>query len=200
MVNAPGAAPGALRGLRLRDGRAVDRADGPRADDGRGPAIPRPARSARRSTCRSRPRSRTIENDLLRRAGSWASRRSRSTATTARWASRCPTPKAKKEDADAKAEPEKVVEYRPIRKRLPKKRPSETVSFSVGGCQGLPDRLVLPGRRARRGLPQDVQAGLDPRRRDGRVLRRHLDRSAVRRAAGDVRRRSSPTCGSSRPA
>ena len=38
----------------------------------------------------------------------------------------------------AKAEPvvEKVVEYRPVRKRLPKKRPSETVSFSVGGAEG----------------------------------------------------------------
>src|SRR5258705_13625302 len=31
---------------------------------------------------------------------------------------------------------EKVVEYRPIRKRLPKKRASETVSFSVGGAEG----------------------------------------------------------------
>ncbi len=31
---------------------------------------------------------------------------------------------------------EKVVEYRPIRKRLPKKRSSETVSFSVGGAEG----------------------------------------------------------------
>jgi ribonucleoside-diphosphate reductase alpha chain len=32
--------------------------------------------------------------------------------------------------------PEKVVEYRPVRKRLPKKRPSATVSFSVGGAEG----------------------------------------------------------------
>ncbi|GAA4164221.1 vitamin B12-dependent ribonucleotide reductase [Phytohabitans flavus] len=32
--------------------------------------------------------------------------------------------------------PEPVVEYRPVRKRLPKKRPSETVSFSVGGAEG----------------------------------------------------------------
>src|SRR5881398_3403037 len=31
---------------------------------------------------------------------------------------------------------EKVVEYRPVRERLPKKRPSETVSFSVGGAEG----------------------------------------------------------------
>ena len=40
--------------------------------------------------------------------------------------------KAKK---DAK-EPEKVIEYRPTRRRLPKKRPSETVSFTVGGAEG----------------------------------------------------------------
>ncbi|TDC76968.1 vitamin B12-dependent ribonucleotide reductase [Micromonospora sp. KC606] len=31
---------------------------------------------------------------------------------------------------------EKVVEYRPVRKRLPKKRLSQTVSFSVGGAEG----------------------------------------------------------------
>jgi len=31
---------------------------------------------------------------------------------------------------------EKVVEYRPVRKRLPKKRPSQTVSFTVGGAEG----------------------------------------------------------------
>jgi ribonucleoside-diphosphate reductase alpha chain len=29
-----------------------------------------------------------------------------------------------------------VVEYRPVRKRLPKKRPSQTVSFTVGGAEG----------------------------------------------------------------
>jgi ribonucleoside-diphosphate reductase alpha chain len=43
------------------------------------------------------------------------------------------------EPAPAEAETkavEKVVEYRPVRKRLPKKRPSETVSFSVGGAEG----------------------------------------------------------------
>src|SRR6201999_2636246 len=36
----------------------------------------------------------------------------------------------------ASAEPEKVIEYRPVRKRLPKKRPSQTVSFTVGGAEG----------------------------------------------------------------
>ncbi|KWV30190.1 vitamin B12-dependent ribonucleotide reductase [Micromonospora rifamycinica] len=39
-------------------------------------------------------------------------------------------------EAPAPAAVEKVVEYRPVRKRLPKKRPSETVSFSVGGAEG----------------------------------------------------------------
>ncbi|GLZ38663.1 vitamin B12-dependent ribonucleotide reductase [Actinokineospora sp. NBRC 105648] len=38
--------------------------------------------------------------------------------------------------AKSKAEPEKVIEYRPVRKRLPKKRPSQTVSFTVGGAEG----------------------------------------------------------------
>jgi len=35
-----------------------------------------------------------------------------------------------------KAEVEKVVEYRPTRKRLPKSRPSRTTSFTVGGAEG----------------------------------------------------------------
>jgi ribonucleoside-diphosphate reductase alpha chain len=41
--------------------------------------------------------------------------------------------RAKKEE---KAEPAPVIEYRPTRKRLPKKRPSETVSFTVAGAKG----------------------------------------------------------------
>jgi ribonucleoside-diphosphate reductase alpha chain len=31
---------------------------------------------------------------------------------------------------------EKVIEYRPVRKRLPKRRPSQTTSFAVGGAEG----------------------------------------------------------------
>ncbi len=42
----------------------------------------------------------------------------------------------KKEKAADKAEPEKIVEYRPTRKRLPKSRPSKTTSFTVGGAEG----------------------------------------------------------------
>jgi ribonucleoside-diphosphate reductase alpha chain len=48
--------------------------------------------------------------------------------------------KPKSAEVAAVVEPEKIVEkvieYRPVRKRLPKKRPSETVSFSVGGAEG----------------------------------------------------------------
>ncbi len=35
---------------------------------------------------------------------------------------------------------EKVVEYRPTRKRLPKSRPSQTTSFTVGGAEGYASR------------------------------------------------------------
>ncbi len=41
-----------------------------------------------------------------------------------------------KEAPAAAAEPEKVVEYRPVRKRLPKGRPGITTSFTVGGAEG----------------------------------------------------------------
>jgi ribonucleoside-diphosphate reductase alpha chain len=41
----------------------------------------------------------------------------------------------KKADAEASAAPV-VVEHRPVRKRLPKSRPSKTTSFTVGGAEG----------------------------------------------------------------
>ncbi|MDQ1745053.1 MAG: ribonucleoside-diphosphate reductase alpha chain [Pseudonocardiales bacterium] len=37
---------------------------------------------------------------------------------------------------EQQAEPAAVVEHRPVRKRLPKSRPSRTVSFAVGGAEG----------------------------------------------------------------
>ncbi|MET7398329.1 vitamin B12-dependent ribonucleotide reductase [Dactylosporangium sp. NPDC005572] len=40
------------------------------------------------------------------------------------------------EPAEVVVKTEKVIEYRPVRKRLPKKRPSSTVSFSVAGAEG----------------------------------------------------------------
>ena len=42
----------------------------------------------------------------------------------------------KKETEQAEAPAKEVVEYRPVRKRLPKSRPSRTTSFSVAGAEG----------------------------------------------------------------
>lgn len=44
--------------------------------------------------------------------------------------------KAKEKPAAAAIEPEKVIEYRPVRRRLPKRRSSQTTSFAVGGAEG----------------------------------------------------------------
>ncbi len=43
---------------------------------------------------------------------------------------------AKNAKASAEAQVEKVVEYRPVRERLPKRRASQTTSFAVGGAEG----------------------------------------------------------------
>lgn len=43
---------------------------------------------------------------------------------------------AAKDSAASEAKVEKVVEYRPVRKRLPKRRTSQTTSFAVGGAEG----------------------------------------------------------------
>lgn len=43
---------------------------------------------------------------------------------------------AAKDSAAAEGKVEKVVEYRPVRKRLPKRRTSQTTSFAVGGAEG----------------------------------------------------------------
>ncbi len=45
---------------------------------------------------------------------------------------------------EQKAAEKPVVEYRPTRKRLPKKRPSQTVSFSVGGAEGYATSSSYP--------------------------------------------------------
>ncbi|WP_236788660.1 vitamin B12-dependent ribonucleotide reductase [Amycolatopsis sp. GM8] len=48
-----------------------------------------------------------------------------------------PLSSGKRSEAKAETpEPAKVVEYKPVRKRLPKKRPSQTLSFTVGGAEG----------------------------------------------------------------
>jgi ribonucleotide reductase alpha subunit len=101
--------------------------------------------------------------------------------------------------AAARPEPEVRIEYRPIRKRLPKKRPANTTSFTVGGAQGYmisssyPDDglgelfLKWPSRappwpaswtRSRSPCPSACSTG----------------------SRSTPTSRSSPTCGSSRPA
>ena len=44
--------------------------------------------------------------------------------------------KATDKAAAAEAKVEKVIEYRPVRRRLPKRRGSQTTSFAVGGAEG----------------------------------------------------------------
>jgi ribonucleoside-diphosphate reductase alpha chain len=44
--------------------------------------------------------------------------------------------RAKKDEVEAPSATEVVVEYRPTRRRLPKSRPSQTLSFSVAGAEG----------------------------------------------------------------
>jgi ribonucleoside-diphosphate reductase alpha chain len=72
----------------------------------------------------------------------------------------------------AKADGEKAapVEARPVRRRLPKKRPEPDRVVHRRRRRGLPHRGLLPRRRARRDLRQAGQAGLHAVRRDGRVL------------------------------
>jgi ribonucleoside-diphosphate reductase alpha chain len=47
-----------------------------------------------------------------------------------------PLSDARAKKAGSEAQPLPAVEYRPVRKRLPKSRPSRTVSFTVGGAEG----------------------------------------------------------------
>ncbi|WP_145742226.1 vitamin B12-dependent ribonucleotide reductase [Saccharopolyspora dendranthemae] len=47
-----------------------------------------------------------------------------------------PLSAGKGDKAESEKAVEKQIEYRPVRKRLPKKRPSQTVSFTVGGAEG----------------------------------------------------------------
>ena len=72
------------------------------------------------------------------RAGSSASRRSLSTATTARSASRCPTPRPSRRYGGRACRDHRSrhVDPKPVRKRLPKARPSLTRSFTVAGAEG----------------------------------------------------------------
>ena len=129
-----GPAPGALRGVRLRDGRAGDQADGPRADDGRGPAVPvrrdlqdgQPARDGHRRGHRGR-----LLPGLEARA--------EGAGGLPRQLQGRPAAVGRQVGAEGRADGRagrRSIEYRPKRKRLPKSRPSKTTSFTVGGAEG----------------------------------------------------------------
>ena len=88
----------------------------------------------------------------------------------------------------------------PVRKRLPKKRTSVTTSFSVAGAEGyMTAGMYEDGSLGEVFLKLGKQGSTLAGVMDAFSIA-HLDRAAVRRAAGDLRRRSSPTCASSRPA
>ncbi len=96
--------------------------------------------------------------------------------------------KAAADAAAAEVKVEKVIEYRPVRRRLPKRRTLADDVVRRRWGRGLPHGRHVRRPAARRDLPQVRQAGLDPGRRDGRLLDRRVDRPAVRRAARDLRR------------
>ena len=196
----------ALRGLRLRDGRAGHHADGPRADDGGRRSRSCPARSPRRSTCRSRRRSRRSRRSTsqawklglkalaiyrdnckvgqpLSDGKAQEQGRSRPTAADGRGRGRQGR-RGTKPDPQAAAEVARLAHHVVHRRRR----------------RGLHDRRLLPRRRARRGLPQARQAGLDPGRRDGRLLDRGLASACSTACRWRPTSRSSPTCASSPPA
>ena len=203
VMDAPGLRARALRGVRLRHGRAVDRADGARADDGRGAAVhlrcdlqdgeharARDDRGGRRDLpagledgpqgagdlpgqLQGRPAAVRVEEEPRREAAN----RVEESATVVR-------PRRHRAGAAPAAEEAPVADGLVHRRRR----------------RGVPDDRLLPGRRPRRGVHQARQAGLDAGRRDGRVLHRGVGRVCSTAFRWSRTSRSSPTCGSSRPA
>ena len=207
--------------LRLLDGRQHHPLPGPHPDDGRGPAVHLAAPSPRRSTCPRRPRSRR-SSSCTSRPGSSASRPSPSTGTTARSAQ--PLATAKK-DGGRPGRP--ASRPRPTTPSWPSRWPSssrpwqrqtdrrgqaadpraaapaaqvEHLRLPGGRLRGLRHRRRVRGRPSGRGVHEGVQAGLDPGRHHGRLRHLGQPRPPARRAAGDLRQASTPTCASSRPA
>ena len=88
-----------------------------------------------------------------------------------RTATPAPTPRSSEEVEKlrkqlAKAQAEAGL---PHRRRLPAERSAVTHKFDIAGPRGLHHRRPLPGRPARRDLPQDGQGGLDRVGPDGQL-------------------------------
>ena len=186
VVDAPGLRPEHYEVFDCAMGDAVDRADGARADDGGGAAV-HVRRDLQDREHAGVGDGRGDRGDLPRRAGSSASRRWRSTATTARSGSRCRRRQVRRPRPSCGHVAAPVRRVPPGPQAAAEEAPVPDGVVLGGRRRGLRDGLVVPGRRHRRAVRQDVEAGLDPGRRDGRVLHRDLHRPAVRRAAGDVR-------------
>ena len=161
VVDAPGPAARALRGLRLRHGRARDQPDGPRPDDGR-----RPARAERRHLQDCEParerHGRGHRADLLRGLEA----RPEGAGDLPRQLQGGPAAVGLEEEAG------RGGSRRRARAARGPAGPPPAAQAAVGhgdavlgrGRGRLHDRLQLPGRRRRGGLPQARQAGLHPGR------------------------------------
>jgi ribonucleoside-diphosphate reductase alpha chain len=140
----PGPQARALRGLRLRDGCTGDLADGSRADDGGLPAVPlrrdlqdgQPARDGHgRGDRRRLPAGLEARPQGVGGLPRQLQGRSAAVRRQGREGAELPRPGAPRRLRRVLKVVERV-EYRPVRKRLPKRRPSQTISFSVGGAEG----------------------------------------------------------------
>ena len=128
------AAPGALRGLRLRARRAFDRPDGSRADDGGGSAVP--VRCDQQDGQHADVGHRRRGRKHLLRGLEARAQGARDLPRQLQGRSAAQRPQGQPGGREAAARPRAHVESRPVRKRLPKKRPSQTISFAVGGAEG----------------------------------------------------------------
>ena len=128
------AAAGALRGVRLRDGRAGDQADGPRPDDGGH----QPFLSGAISKTVNLPETATVEEiaDVYFQGWKLGLKALAVYRDNCKVGQPLSDAKAKKAGGRPRTRRAVRVEYRPIRKRLPKRRPSQTTSFAVGGAEG----------------------------------------------------------------
>ena len=138
VIDAPGLQDRALRGVRLRDGRAGDRPMG----HVRMMAAAQPFLSGAISKTVNLPESATVEEIADVYFQGWklglkALAVYRDNCKVGQPLSRRARPRAPTRPSTAEAEVvEKVDRDRPIRKRLPKSRPSLTTSFTVGGAEG----------------------------------------------------------------
>jgi ribonucleoside-diphosphate reductase alpha chain len=154
-------------------------AGGPTCDDGRRPAVPLRGHLQDGQHARE-PRPRTSPRPTSK-AGSWGSRRWRSTATARSRASRWPP--ARKGTARRRDKPRSWP--KPRRERLPTPG-SRSRTSSAWGARRVHHRRPVSRRPPGRTVHHDGQGREHHRRPDGRLRHGDLDEPAVRRAAGSA--------------